>query len=458
MSVKDSKKILSNITWGEGITEQGKGELGDAATEAKNLSEDNVADFAKEVAKYLQNSVKSVEDEGVYTISGLKAGYYLVKDKDNTLTNKDDFYTAYIMEVVGNVEANPKGKKPTLDKQIKHNESNKWGVVGDNQIGDTVEFRTITSVPDTKGYDTYSYIIQDTMSAGLTSNVKINTDVIIKVNNEDDKVLESQYYTVAQDGTNLNKFSITVDIINAVKDGKMKAGESLYSYYTGVLNKNALIYDAGKQDNTAYLEYSNNPNNTADKGKTPDKKVYDWTFKMDVNKVDNKSASLTGAKFVLSKKGNLGELSESDVDSKANDLISLIANNGEYTVAPANTQETTTKVIEAGSTTIKGLDDNTDYYLYEIKAPTHYNKLKAPVKFNIAAEYNAAGAGLLEGKPTVTIDNGRPNTNLVANVVNESGSTLPSTGGIGTTIFYVVGAILMVGAAILLITKKRAEN
>ena len=129
-----------------------------------------------------------------------------------------------------------------------------------------------------------------------------------------------------------------------------------------------------------------------------------------------------------------------------------------YTVAPANTQETTTKVIEAGSTTIEGLDDNTDYYLYEIKAPIHYNKLKAPVKFKIAAEYNDAGDDLRENYPIVIIGTGDPSTTLKADVINESGSNLPSTGGIGTTIFYVVGGILMVGAAVLLITKRRAEN
>ena len=154
-------KILSNITWGNGVKDEDKTTLGDAKTKAESLTtEENAKGFAKTIASSLQNPTTSTNStSGVYTISGLKAGYYLVKDQDNTLTNKDDFYTAYIMEVVGNVEANPKGEKPTLDKQIKHNESNKWGVVGDNQIGDTVEFRTITSVPDTKGYDTYSYII-----------------------------------------------------------------------------------------------------------------------------------------------------------------------------------------------------------------------------------------------------------------------------------------------------------
>ena len=358
------------------------------------------------------------------------------------------------MRVVSDVNTNPKGNKPSLNKQIQHNDNGSWGVVGDNQIGDTVNFRTITTVPDTTGYTEYSYVINDTMSAGLTSNVNGVEDVTIKVNDNGD-ALSQDYYTVTADG---NKFSITVNIIKAIADEKMNAGDSLYSYYTGVLNKDALIYDEGKQDNTAYLEYSNNPNDTEDKGRTPDKKVYDWTFKMGVNKVDNEENSLNGAKFVLSKNGNLGELSESNIAEKTDDLISLITNDGKYTVAPANTQETTTKVIEAGSTTIEGLDDNTDYYLYEIKAPIHYNKLKAPVKFKIAAEYNDAGDDLRENYPIVTIGTGDPSTTLKADVINESGSNLPSTGGIGTTIFYVVGGILMVGAAVLLITKRRAEN
>lgn len=455
LSVNDKgEKILSNITWGNGINEDGEKIFGDAAAKAATLNDSNASEFAKEVASYLQSPTGSIPGSGQYTISGLTAGYYLVKDKEDILNGRDDFYTSYILRVVSDVNTNPKGNKPSLNKQIQHNDNGSWGVVGDNQIGDTVNFRTITTVPDTTGYTEYSYVINDTMSAGLISNVNGVEDVTIKVNDNGD-ALSQDYYTVTADG---NKFSITVNIIKAIADEKMNAGDSLYSYYTGVLNKDALIYDEGKQDNTAYLEYSNNPNDTEDKGRTPDKKVYDWTFKMGVNKVDNEESSLNGAKFVLSKNGNLGELSESNIAEKADDLISLITNDGKYTVAPANTQETTTKVIEAGSTTIEGLDDNTDYYLYEIKAPIHYNKLKAPVKFKIAAEYNDAGDGLRENYPIVTIGTGDPSTTLKADVINESGSNLPSTGGIGTTIFYVVGGILMVGAAVLLITKRRAEN
>ena len=153
------------------------------------------------------------------------------------------------MKVVGNMTATPKGDKPSLDKQIKHNESGEWGVVGDNQIGDTVEFRTITKVPDTAGYTKYDYIIHDTMSAGLTSNVTSSADVTIKVN--DTTVLTTEYYIVTATG---NSFSATVDILQAIADGKMNANDQLYTYYTGVLNTDAKVYDEGKQDNVAYLE------------------------------------------------------------------------------------------------------------------------------------------------------------------------------------------------------------
>ena len=142
---EDGSKILSNIVWGKGVTENGKTTLGDAAAKAKDLTTLNVVAFTKSVAEYLDsaNKTESTFKGTNYIISGLAAGYYLVKDKDNSLKNEDDYYTAYIMQVVGNVTATPKGDKPTLDKQIKHNETNNWEVVGDNQIGDTVEFRTI---------------------------------------------------------------------------------------------------------------------------------------------------------------------------------------------------------------------------------------------------------------------------------------------------------------------------
>ena len=134
------------------------------------------------------------------------------------------------------------------------------------------------------------------MSAGLTSNVRSNDDVTIKVNDEDAKKLDKIYYTVTVDPKNANKFTVTVDVLKAIKDSKMAEGDTLYTYYTGILNENAAVYDVGKQDNKAYLEYSNNPHDNTTKNETPKKVVYDWTFKMEVNKVDgadNKDGDFT---------------------------------------------------------------------------------------------------------------------------------------------------------------------
>ena len=458
LAEKNGDKILSNIVWGSGVTEAGKTALGDAADKAASLkTETDAKAFAKEVAQYLQNPTVSTAGTGSYSISGLSAGYYLVKDKDNTLSNQDDFYTAYIMEVVGNVNATPKGDKPTLDKQIKHNDDGSWGVVGDNQIGDTVEFRTISTVPDTAGYETYTYWICDTMSAGLTSNVKVSSDVTIKVNDQGTPLSEA-YYTVNATG---NTFTIDVDILKAVKDGVLTNNDKLYAYYSGVLNENAKVYNEN-QYNEAHLEYSNNPNGNG-KGKSPDKKVYDWTFKMGINKVDKGGNALNGAKFVLSKSSaiNVADLKCGDdgVPTVTTGLIGLVkTSENEYRIALNGETESVVYVIEAGTPVIKGLDDSESYYLYETKSPAGYNLLSEAVSFKIAAEYSEDGSALSTNYPTVTIGNGEPSTTLSANVVNQSGAELPSTGGMGTTLFYVLGGVLVLAAVVLLVTKKRMRS
>ena len=462
LTVKESgEKVLSNITWGSGVdTAKLPDDLKDAAAVAEKLSagEMTAAEFAKKVAPHLTDNFKTsgTQSEGKYVIGGLDAGYYLVKDKDNSLNTQNDFYTAYIMEVVGKVTAKPKGDKPSLEKQIKDNDTGDWGVVGDNQIGDTVEFRTISTVPDTKGYTKYDYIISDTMSKGLTSNVKAANDVTIKVGGEDGAVLDQSYYTV--DATD-NSFTVKINILEAINDGKMNAGDKLYTYYTGVLNKDARAYDDGKQENSAHLEYSNNPNNTEDKGQTPESKVYDWTFKMNVNKVDKDGQRLEGAKFVLSKDGLLDVAymqcnDKGEPTANTEKLIGLVEESkGVYRVASAG-ESNVVYAIEAGNPVIKGLDDATDYYLYETKAPEGYNLLSKPVEFHITDEYNEDGSELKAGSPIVTVDGNVADT-MSFNVVNQSGAELPSTGGIGTTIFYVVGGLLVVGAGIVLVTKKR---
>ena len=445
---------LSNIQWGDNVTADGQTKLGNAADKAKELTNTEKAkDFAVDVAKYL---TEAAAGKGTDSITGLAAGYYLIK---NTTVGTGEVFTDYILQVVKDVEVNPKSGKPTLDKQIKHNDNGTWGVVGDNQIGDTVEFRTITTVPKVSGYTQYKYEIHDEMSAGLTSNVKTKDDVTIKVNDSDTGVLDKDYYDVKVDGTKANKFTVTIDVLQAIQDGKMSAGNELYTYYTGILNENAKVYNDGKQDNKAYLEYSNNPHDNTTTNKTPEKVVYDWTFKMEVNKVDGAdNKELSGAKFVLSKKENpdLGVIRDDGTPSITNDLINLIDNGGgSYTVAPADYTGNVVNVMTAGNITIKGLDDATEYYLYETKAPAGYNRLTDAVKFEITATYNTAGDSYTSVTAAV---NDVDQSGVSVKVENNKGASLPSTGGIGTTLFYVIGGGLMAVAAVLLVAKKRMNN
>ena len=451
------EKTLSNIEWGDNVTPAGQKALGNAAAKAKEITGETEAKaFAVEVAKYLTGTAGTVtvdDSSGTGEITGLAAGYYLIK---NTDVGAGEVFTDYILQVVENVEVNPKSGKPTLNKQIRHNDNGEWGVVGDNQIGDTVEFRTITTVPNVSGYTQYTYVIHDEMSAGLTSNVRSNEDVTIKVN--DTTELDKKYYTVTVDPENANKFTVEVDVLNAIKDGKMAKGNELYTYYTGILNKDAMVYDAGKQDNKAYLVYSNNPHG-ATTNSTPVKVVYDWTFKMGVKKVDGADGTpLTDAKFVLSKNEglNLGAIDADGQPRNTENLISLIKDSDDsYTVAPAGYDGPVVYVMTAGNITIKGLDDATKYYLYETKAPAGYNRLTNAVRFEITATYKDAGANY--DSVTATVNNDKQ-LSVSVDVRNNKGSILPSTGGIGTTIFYVIGGGLMAVAAVLLVTKKRMNS
>lgn len=306
------------------------------------------------------------------------------------------------------------------------------------------------------GYSQYKYVIYDEMSAGLTSNVKTENDVTIKVN--DATELDKNYYTVTVDAENANKFTVKVDVLKAIQDNKMYTENELYTYYTGILNENAKVYNDGKQDNKAYLEYSNNPHNNMTTNKTPEKVVYDWTFKMEVNKIDGESnAPLSDAKFVLSKNGScaLGAIDDDGQPTNTENLISLIKNSdGSYTVAPAG--HTGTYVMTAGNITIKGLDDATEYYLYETKAPAGYNRLPDAVKFKITAAYDGTGNSCTS--VATQVDDNTAQTGLSITVKNNKGTSLPSTGGIGTTLFYVIGGGLMAVAAVLLVTKKRMNN
>jgi fimbrial isopeptide formation D2 family protein/LPXTG-motif cell wall-anchored protein len=382
------------------------------------------------------------------TIDLNSAGYYLVYGTGGTGTTT---VTASVSLTTAKPTAivQPKLSVPSLKKEIYHNELTSWGVVGDNQIGDTVEYRTISSVPDTNNYDSYTYVIHDTMTSGLTFDPG---SLAIKINDDKTRVLTlNTDYTITSDA---HSFTVSFSNVKAlISDQSLTTADSFYVYYSATLNQDAILYTAGHNDNTAYLEYSNNPYATGEGGSTPTTgttppvTVYDWTFTMGVNKVNSKNEALTGAEFALSESGG------SDYTA-----ITLVDNgDGTYTVAPSGTADTVT-TISAGNILIKGLDDSTAYYLHETKAPTGYNALTEPVKIQISAGYVTAGSALLSGSPTVIVNDGAASSELSTDVKNYTGNELPSTGGIGTTAFYAVGGTLAVGAGVILIARKRVKK
>ena len=480
----NTSKILSNIVWGTGVNTAAAGFDAafpdSAAVTAERLI--TVADaqaFAKKIAPFLSNvhtDCDAKDPSGNYVISNLPAGYYLVKDKDNSLTGENDFYTAYLMKVVANVTATPKGEKPTLEKQIQNNNTGEWSTTGNVafQLGDTVKFRIITSVPDVSRYpDGYTYIVHDTMTVGFTSKVTADkTSVSIVIDNDPTDTLAGDYYTIVlnpHDGTGeTSHFDISIDISKAITDGKLQPGDKLYINYAAVLNEKADFYQVGQKHNTntAQLEYSNNPNG-AGTGKTPESTVNAWSLPAIIRKVDGKDNTkiLNGAKFVLSRNPNL-KVSDMKCDENGDptvltDLIPLFApgdqqtSTAAYDIATADqitAGEHITYVIELGDTTIAGFGEH-DYYLYETKAPNGYNLLAEPVKFTF---HTSATMDLLTDPAWITLNDSTIKlTGMNFDIANNSGATLPETGGIGTTLFYVIGALLVVGAGVLLVTKKR---
>ena len=481
----NTSKILSNIVWGTGVNTAAANFTTDFPVSAAETAEllttvEQARAFAKKIAPFLSNvhtDCDAKDPSGNYVISNLPAGYYLVKDKDNSLTGENDFYTAYLMKVVANVTATPKGEKPTLEKQIQNNNDGQWSTTGNVafQLGDTVKFRIITSVPDVSRYpDGYTYIVHDTMTAGFTSKVTADkTSVSIVIDNDPTDTLAGDYYTIVlnpHDGTGeTSHFDISIDISKAIADGKLQPGDKLYINYEAVLNEKADIYQIGRypNTNTAQLEYSNNPNG-AGTGKTPESKVNAWTFPAIISKVDGKdnAKTLEGAKFVLSRNPNL-KVSDMKCDENGDptvltDLIPLFApgdqqtSTAAYDIATAeqvDAGEHITYVIELGSKTLAGFGEHA-YYLYETKAPNGYNLLSEPVKFTF---HSSATNDFLAGDPAwITLnDSAIKLTGMQFEIANNSGATLPETGGIGTTLFYVIGALLVVGAGVLLVTKKR---
>ena len=453
-----SGTTLSNIVWGSGVSEAGQTALGDAAAKAETLkTEADAKAFAKAVAPYLTTAAGSANTvtDGKYVISGLAAGYYLVKDQDGSLTGDADAYTEYIIKVVSDTTATPKSSVPTVEKKVKDtNDStgvtSDWQDSADYDIGDSIPFQLKATLADNvSSYTTYKVVFHDTLSKGLT----YNNDAKVYIDGTETNGF-TVTATVNADGT--TTLTVSCDDVKALGAGNSSV---ITVEYTAKLNENAVLGSAGNP-NEVYLEYSNNPNKSEngnnETGETPKDVVIVFTYKTIINKVDSENKPLTGAAFKLEKliKGKDGA---------------------------ADTWTTVKEFAVDGTTTsftFSGLDDG-QYKLTETKTPAGYNTID-PIYFVIEATHDetadaptlktlnayltdANGNKQTEMKDgeSVNIDLGTVDLtagSITTTVVNKSGSELPSTGGIGTTIFYVLGGVLVLAAVVLLVTKKRMSG
>lgn len=500
LAEKDNKTILSNIKWGNGVDGEALltalkadttfGSDFSACTTAAEVAEklatyendaEKTQQFAKLAGANLTTTVAGTSQWGEtnkeYTISGLAAGYYLVKD---VTVPADDAYTRYILEVVHDVTVNPKTDVPTVDKKIKEN--NTTTTVNEASIGDTIDYVVTSRVPDMTGYNKYYFVLNDTMSKGLTFNVN---SVEVTIGNTK---LGTDAYTVTpttnDDGTTTVKI-----VLNNFIQYKGQKDAVITVTYSATLNENA---EVGKNPNVneVKLTYSNNPNynytgeNEPGKdeptGETPESKVETYTTELTITKTDSKGNILTGAEFTLTGEGvNIVLVSKTEFTEDANGDYWKLKNDTYTKTAPTNetkdqyasetTKYTKTTTFEAkgtdktettvkgyvdaeGKITFRGLGAGT-YTLTETATPAGYNTI-APITFTIT--FNKDTKTFSSNNEQITVD-GTTNT-FFTTIVNNSGAELPSTGGVGTTIFYVLGGLLVVCAGVLLITKRRMNK
>lgn len=435
---------LSNIKWGQNSKNR------EGASVDGKVSEDVLNRLAAVVSSSDEKKLAVIEEyadlnsEAIVTVTHdspatVAPGYYLFKDTTATAENE-----VYITEVVGNVLIKAKNSNvPGFEKKLKDTNDTEgtttdWQDVADHDIGDEIPFKLEGTVPaDYAEYSKYYFAFHDKEETGLTFNrdsVKVYVD---------DTEIKNDFEVKTTTTTFADGCSFEVVFSDLKTITSVKAGSKIRVEYTSTLNDKAVIGDEGNL-NKAQLEYSNNPRDTNSKDKTVWDNVVVFTYQVVVNKYANSVAEdnkLTGAEFTLSK--------------KLKDGTSKVI--------------TAVKSEEGTRFTFKGLDDG-EYTLTETVTPEGYNTID-PITFNVSADHeitwdgtgnrndllNSLTGNEVTGEITFA-KNANVNGSLVTDIINKSGTVLPSTGGMGTTVFYVVGGGLMAVAVVLLVTKKRMEN
>lgn len=483
-NIKDFK--ISNVDWGSNIITNSEDFLAqlkaaeriggqfEGATTAQDVlkvisrwhdSDDDSIAFARFVCHYLYSNDANPTyvvraGSNALTIPEAKAGYYLFVD--TTDFSKDDSYHSYnsflLMVTKGNwnVPITPKAEKPSVKKEVFDNFDNQdgtstgdFGSSADHAINEKFQFKLTATLPASTDhaydyYDTYAVCFKDTLSEGITYDGP--DSVVIESNGTPYDITKdsSKYDIDTTDLESQNSFVVKIHDVKTCAEGlDLNDGATITVTYTAHLNDKAYVNTGSsstENKNSVQLQYSNNPRPGEYWGTTPKSEVYVYTYQLNNTKHAEKKdgTPLPGAVFQLYsdkdctqevklyKVGNI-YFPIKDATDKEKDAVQMISG-------------------QDGQFNVKGLDAGT-YYLKEITPPDGYSACKE-IPVTIKADHSRNDQVNLEG------------SNLTNDIVNikAGGITLPSTGGIGTTLFYVVGGGLMVAAIVLLVTKKRMEN
>ena len=386
-------------------------ELGEAA--AKYAKDHNIAAKATETPT-ANGDVKLVVGE---------AGYYVIS---STLGSRAMIQTTPAASAVTVIEKND---GDTIDKEVQEDSTSDWGDENDAQVGDTVHFHSVAHI----SARSINVKIHDTMDAGLTllpETIKVYTDAAYST--EYDKAVIH-----AGTGDNAPDSGDTFTII--IPDSFAATAENsqdLYVKYDAVLNEGAIATDS---DGNIIVENNKTKVTFGDHSTSNEDHTETTTHKFEIKKHNASNELLAGAKFKLYSLVSEAVAADQDAGTEAQPAVYaevkvVKIDDTNYRVAKSNENGVEIVTVTSGNIVVWGVDSDT-YYLEETEAPSGYNKIegKIPVEVNKANTYEA-------------------------DVLNQTGSVLPSTGGIGTTIFYVVGGVLVLAAIILLVTKKRMSE
>ena len=422
----------------------------------KTLTAANVRKLADELQRYATGTPAgqaTASSESV-TINLSEAGFYVVtgtvKPTDPANSNKEVVSAVILDNADPTANVKPKASVPTIDKKITAVTDSGQILDSDGQaavakVGQTVSYEIDSVVPDLTGYSNYKFIIDDALSSGLDY---VTNSFALTING-----------TTVSITPNINGRSFTLKIPYATLIDYTK-GDAIILTYNCTVNENALTYDY--ENNTAKLTYSKSPY-TDETNETPEKKTYVIDLNLDVLKIDGATKTeqnptkLDGAQFKLyrTKADNTKEFYKW-TDNKVTWTTEAAADVFETDSAGKLKQQ------------VRGLDKGT-YYLLETKAPTGFNALKDPVEIIISvseadnkvtytATYGGEAAAMTNGIVDLTTAQASAQPVATGTISNEHGVELPSTGGIGTTLFYIVGAVLVIGAGVLLVTRRRMDK